>query len=129
MKALAQVAKDNKKLTDGQVILSLNGNPILRQDFTATMALLRNESFQKLLRDYPRPKRSFIVAYEAEDTVSSEWRVRDLDEVSRREQLWTEALEALEYESGRQGAAMEAGEFRRMIASHLDLRAFRQRHR
>ena len=51
----------------------------LRQDFTATMSLLRNESFQKLLMDYPRPKRSFIVAYEAEDTVSSEWRVRDLD--------------------------------------------------
>jgi type I restriction enzyme R subunit len=51
----------------------------LRQDFTATMALLRNESFQKLLMDYPRPKRSFIVAYEAEDTVTSEWRVRDLD--------------------------------------------------
>lgn len=36
LKALAQVAKDNKKLTDGQVILSLNGNPILRQDFAAT---------------------------------------------------------------------------------------------
>jgi type I restriction enzyme, R subunit len=51
----------------------------LRQDFTATMALLRNESFQKLLMDYPRPKRSFIVAYEAEDAVTSEWRIRGLD--------------------------------------------------
>ena len=48
----------------------------LRQDFTAIMDKLRNENFQKLLVHYPRPARTFVVAYEAEDIVSSEWRVR-----------------------------------------------------
>jgi hypothetical protein len=54
-------------------------------------------------------------------------RVRDPDEVARREQVWTEALEAIEFDSGRQVAALEAGEFRRLIASRVDLRTFRMR--
>jgi type I restriction enzyme R subunit len=51
----------------------------LRRDFTSTMSLLRDEKFQKLLVSYPRAPRTFLVAYEAEDTVSSEWLVRGLD--------------------------------------------------
>jgi type I restriction enzyme R subunit len=51
----------------------------LRRDFTRTMSLLRDEKFQKLLVSYPRAPRTFMVAYEAEDTVSSEWLVRGLD--------------------------------------------------
>jgi nucleoside-diphosphate-sugar epimerase len=54
-------------------------------------------------------------------------RVRDLDEVARRERVWTEALEGLEFDSGRQVAAMEAGEFRRLIGTRVDLRTFRRR--
>jgi type I restriction enzyme R subunit len=51
----------------------------LRQDFTGTMAILRKEDFQKLLTNYPRTLRVFIVAEDTEDIVSSEWRVRGAD--------------------------------------------------
>ena len=44
----------------------------LKNAFTETMKILRNAEFQDLLVNYPRAKRSFLVAYEAEDTVSSE---------------------------------------------------------
>lgn len=46
-------------------------------DFTGTMKLLRSESFQDLLVNYPRPKRGFVVAHEARDDVSSKWLIRD----------------------------------------------------
>jgi type I restriction enzyme R subunit len=46
-------------------------------DFMATMQVLRNAAFQDLLVNYPRPKRTFVVAYPTEDTVTSEWLVRE----------------------------------------------------
>src|SRR5438105_4338691 len=46
-------------------------------DFTATMQLLRNPAFQDLLVKYPRPKRTFTIAYDTEDTVTSDWIVRE----------------------------------------------------
>lgn len=49
----------------------------LREDFTAIMATLRNPNFQDLLLNYPRKPRTFWVAYEAEDTVTSNWLIRD----------------------------------------------------
>jgi len=49
----------------------------LRGDFTAAMRLLRAEDFQKLLDDYPRRKKVFLKALENEDTVSSEYLIRD----------------------------------------------------
>src|SRR5438552_4284566 len=49
----------------------------LAGEFTATMQLLRNSGFQDLLVHYPRPKRTFTVAYDTEDAVSSEWMVRE----------------------------------------------------
>src|SRR5262249_1330702 len=36
LKALAQLAKDSRKLTPGDVIVSIRGNPVLRQSFAAT---------------------------------------------------------------------------------------------
>jgi type I restriction enzyme, R subunit len=48
----------------------------LRGDFTATMAILRDADFQKLLLDYPRATRTFIVAPGVTDQVSSEWLIR-----------------------------------------------------
>ena len=42
----------------------------LKADFTGTMSLLRNPEFQKLLVDYPRAKRTFVIAYETKDEVS-----------------------------------------------------------
>ncbi len=49
----------------------------LRGDFVAAMRLLRNEAFQELLVNYPRPKRTFVRALENEDAVTSEYLVRD----------------------------------------------------
>lgn len=48
----------------------------IEQNFTHTLNLLQNQGFQDLLENYPRAKRSFIVAYEQEDTVSSEVMIR-----------------------------------------------------
>jgi type I restriction enzyme R subunit len=49
---------------------------LIRDDFTATMSLLRDGSFQDLLSNYPRPESTFVVAYGTQDTVSSEWLIR-----------------------------------------------------
>jgi type I restriction enzyme R subunit len=51
----------------------------LRRDFTGTMNLLRNQQFQDLLMNYPRAARTFIVAHEQLDTVTSQWLVRGAD--------------------------------------------------
>ena len=49
----------------------------LRDELVETMKLLRDESFQDLLVNYTRCKRTFIRAVQYEDTVSSNWLVRD----------------------------------------------------
>jgi type I restriction enzyme, R subunit len=58
----------------GQFAEDLPG--MLRGDFRSTMALLRDPDFQKLLVDYPRGKRVFIVAPGVADEVSSEWLIK-----------------------------------------------------
>ncbi len=45
--------------------------PEIFGSFTSVMELLRNEQFQKLLTDYERAKKVFLVGYEIEDDVSS----------------------------------------------------------
>lgn len=52
----------------------------LKRDFAGTMKLLRDPAFQNLLENYPRAKRSFIVAEEFQDQVSSEYKFRVGDE-------------------------------------------------
>lgn len=49
----------------------------LRDEFNTTMKLLRDPAFQDLLQNYPRALRTFIVAEEQRDTVTSEWLIRD----------------------------------------------------
>jgi type I restriction enzyme R subunit len=44
----------------------------LERDFTGTMRLLRAPDFKRLLENYPRPQRTFVVAPGVEDQVSSE---------------------------------------------------------
>jgi type I restriction enzyme, R subunit len=51
----------------------------VRDDFTGTMKLLRDERFQRLLVTYPRPPRTFYVASGVEDSVSSRFVLRDAD--------------------------------------------------
>ena len=45
--------------------------PEIFESFTSVMELLRDEQFQKLLVDYERAKKIFLVGYEVEDDVSS----------------------------------------------------------
>ena len=49
----------------------------LNEDFVETMKLLRDKDFQELLMNYPREKKTFVIAYEAEDEVTSQWLIRD----------------------------------------------------
>lgn len=49
---------------------------LIRDDFTATLKLLRDPDFQKLLTDYPRARRTFLIAPTAMDEVTSEWMIR-----------------------------------------------------
>lgn len=49
----------------------------LREDFTAAMSLLRQSDFQDLLMNYQRKPRTFLVAYDTEDIVTSSWLIRD----------------------------------------------------
>jgi type I restriction enzyme R subunit len=51
----------------------------LRQDYAATMKVLRDEQFQDALLRLPRPDTTFLKATEYEDAVSSTWQVRDSD--------------------------------------------------
>jgi type I restriction enzyme R subunit len=48
----------------------------LHKNFTGAMALLRDSAFQDLLMNYDRAPRTFLIAYETEDTVTSEWLVK-----------------------------------------------------
>jgi hypothetical protein len=52
-------------------------------------------------------------------------RVRDADEISRREWLWAGVIDRIEYETGRQAASIGPGEFRKLLAQKLDLKTFR----
>ena len=53
--------------------------------------------------------------------------VRDGDEIARRERLWEEVIEEIEFESGRQVASMRSGEFRRLLAQRVEVRSFHRR--
>ena len=54
-------------------------------------------------------------------------RVRDADEVARRERVWDRAIEAIEFETGREAASLNAAEFRERLAQEIDLARFRAR--
>jgi nucleoside-diphosphate-sugar epimerase len=54
-------------------------------------------------------------------------RVRDPDEIARRERLWEKAIDEIEYETGRQVGSIRPREFRRLLSDKIDLRAFRER--
>jgi len=58
----------------GKFAKELSGK--IKSDFTNTLALLRQKDFQDLLVNYERAKRTFIVGYEIEDTVSSDVMIR-----------------------------------------------------
>ncbi len=61
----------------------------IKSDFTPTMKLLRDPKFQELLLNYPRAKRSFLIGYETQDAVTSEWKFRVEDEFLKPEDYLT----------------------------------------
>lgn len=54
-------------------------------------------------------------------------RVRDLDEVARREHVWEQALAAIERASGHEVGALPTGLFRRLLEEHVELATFTRR--
>jgi hypothetical protein len=56
-------------------------------------------------------------------------RVRDPDEIARREDLWARAVAAIEFRTGREVGSMAAEEFREHLAAEVDLQTFRARSR
>ena len=65
----------------------------LRRDFTDTMAVLRDPDFQYLLIHYKRKRDHFVVAYETQDTVTSELLIRDAAGKSYKPGDYLEAFE------------------------------------
>src|SRR2546427_10172806 len=64
-------------ITDGDVGKFAKDLPAsLSHNFTETMKLLRHEGFLDLLLDYPRPKKTFVIADVVEDVVDSQWLIR-----------------------------------------------------
>ena len=54
-------------------------------------------------------------------------KVREADEVSRRERLWQFAIEDIEFTTGRQAGSLSAGEFRQKLEARIEPQAFRPR--
>jgi hypothetical protein len=54
-------------------------------------------------------------------------KVRDADEIARRERLWDATIEVIEFESGRQVASLSPREFRRLFSERLDPGTFAPR--
>jgi nucleoside-diphosphate-sugar epimerase len=54
-------------------------------------------------------------------------KVRDADEIARRERLWEQAIDEIEFESGRQVASMRRREFHQLLSDRLELRSFQER--
>jgi nucleoside-diphosphate-sugar epimerase len=52
-------------------------------------------------------------------------KVRDPDEIARREHLWTDLIDRVEFETGREAASIGADEFRKLLTQRLDLKTFR----
>jgi type I restriction enzyme R subunit len=52
---------------------------MLRASFASTMRVLRDSEFQRLLKEYPRPPRRFVVAPTVVDQVASELLIRGAD--------------------------------------------------
>jgi type I restriction enzyme R subunit len=65
---------------------------LLDSAFTATMRTLRDADFQRLLEEYPRPQRTFIVAPQATDAVSSEWLISGSDGRQYKPEAYLEAF-------------------------------------
>lgn len=51
-------------------------------------------------------------------------KIKDLDEISRREKVWQEFVGSIEKRAGKQVGALTAGQFRKIVNAELDLESF-----
>lgn len=54
-------------------------------------------------------------------------KVREPDEIARREHVWEQALEGIEFKTGRQVASIPPDQFKKLLAEEVDLKAFKLR--
>lgn len=51
-------------------------------------------------------------------------RVRDPDEIARREKAWEDSLRAISHRTGREAATIPAREFLKLLSAEIDPRTF-----
>ena len=56
-------------------------------------------------------------------------KIRDLDEIARRELLWEKVLGEIEHTTGHQAASIPPADFRRLLSQRLELKGFREKER
>jgi len=72
----------------------------------------------------PNTKDAFRMLCRHNKYVQDFGKVRDADEIARRELVWKEVIDAIEFETGRQAVSIDAAEFRKLVASKIDLKSF-----
>lgn len=71
-----------KFIPDGDIGAFAEGLPDrMKNDFTTVMGILRDKEFQELLEHYPRAPRTFLIAPDAPDKVTSEYKIRRGDKL------------------------------------------------
>jgi len=75
----------------------------------------------------PETAKSFRMLCRHNKYVQQFAKVRDADEIARRERIWEEAIDAIEYETGREVAAIPPREFRQLFAEKVEVASFKPR--
>jgi nucleoside-diphosphate-sugar epimerase len=75
----------------------------------------------------PNTRQAFRMLCRHNRYVQEYGKVKDPDEIARREALWEKAIDSVEYRTGRQASSMSAVEFRLEMGAELDLRTFEPR--
>ena len=75
----------------------------------------------------PSTKDAFRMLCRHNKYVQDFGKVRDLDEIARREALWASTIDSVELRTGRQVAQIEPDEFRRLMGQEIDLKTFKKR--
>ncbi len=94
-------------IPDGDVGAFAEGLPqMLRSAFTETMKILRDQEFQKLLVDYQRAPKTFLVAVETKDKVTSEWLIKGATGQEFKPVDYLKAFEAFVHDNAEQVDAL-----------------------
>ena len=75
----------------------------------------------------PETAKSFRMLCRHNKYVQEFAKVRDADEIARRERVWEQAIDEIEYETGREVAAIPPREFRQLFADKVELASWKPR--